>query len=157
MCVSFLLIGDFMENKWMMIALNEAKKAYKHNEVPVGAVITKNNKIISKGYNQKEKKQNVLKHAEIIVIEKACKKLKNWRLNDCTIYITLEPCMMCTGAIIHSRIKKIVYATSNPNLGFLENNSHIIKQQKIDIQKSNPTSEKISSELLKNFFMKTRK
>ena len=98
-----------MYEKIMKIALKNAKKALKHDEVPVGAVIVKNNKIISQAYNKKEKTKNVINHAEIIAISKACKKLKTWRLDDCEIYITMEPCMMCSGAIEQARIKKIIY------------------------------------------------
>jgi len=90
------------------ITINEAKKAYKKGEVPIGAIIVKDNKIISKAHNIREQKQNALFHAEILAINKACKKLKSWRLNDCTLYVTLEPCAMCAGAILNSRIKKVV-------------------------------------------------
>ena len=110
-----------MDHYYMEIALKEAKKALKHNEVPVGAVIVKNNKIISKAYNKREKARDVTKHAEIIAISKACKKLKNWRLEDCTIYITMEPCMMCCGAIEQSRISKVVYGAANENFGNVKN------------------------------------
>ena len=98
-----------MENKeyFMQEALKEAKKAYNKLEVPVGVVIVKDDKIIARAYNQKEMKNSPIKHAEIIAIEKACKKLNNWRLNDCEMYVTLEPCPMCAGAIVNSRIKKI--------------------------------------------------
>ena len=109
-----------MDQYYMKIALKEAKKALKHNEVPVGAVIVKNNKIITKAYNRKEKTNDVTKHAEIIAISKACKKLKNWRLDGCTIYITMEPCMMCCGAIEQSRISKIVYGAKNENFGNID-------------------------------------
>ena len=84
----------------MKLAMKEATKAYKNGDVPVGAVIVKNNKVIAKAHNMKEKNKSAIKHAEIIVIEKACKKVKNWHLNDCELYVTLEPCMMCCGAII---------------------------------------------------------
>ena len=119
-----------MNEYYMKIALEEAKKALKHNEVPVGVVIVKNNKIISKAHNKKEKTKNVIKHAEIIAISKACKKLKNWRLEDCEIYVTMEPCMMCSGAIQQSRIKKIIYGVKNENYGFTDNlkNIKIISQ-----------------------------
>lgn len=106
-----------MRDYYMKIALKEANKALKHGEIPVGAVIVKNNKIISKAYNKREKSKNVIKHAEILAIIKACKKLKNWRLCDCEIYVTLEPCMMCCGAIEQSRIKKIIYGCKNINNG----------------------------------------
>ena len=107
-----------MKERYMDLALKQAKKAQKHNEVPVGAIIVKNNKIISQAYNKKEKSKNVIKHAEIIAITKACKKLKNWRLDDCEIYITMEPCMMCCGAIEQARIKKIVYGVKNEKFGY---------------------------------------
>lgn len=95
--------------EFMQIALKEAKSAAKIGEIPVGAVIVKNNKIISKAFNKRETKKNVLAHAEILAINKACKKLKNWRLLGCTIYITLEPCIMCAGAILNSKIERIIY------------------------------------------------
>lgn len=141
----------------MDMAIKEAKKAYHKNEIPVGAVIIKNNKLISKGHNQKEKKHNVIKHAEIIAIEKACKKLKSWHLNECTIYISLEPCMMCTGAIVQSRIKNIVYATENPNYGYLVSNYEILKRENLNIKKANFNYHQQSSYLLKSFFKNKRK
>ena len=101
-------------------AVEEAGKALKKNEVPIGAVIVLNNKIIAKGYNKREKSQNATKHAELIAIEKACKKLHSWRLDQAEIYVTLEPCPMCAGAIANARIKKLIYAckekTSEDNL-----------------------------------------
>ena len=98
-----------MDEYYMNLALIQAKKAQKNKEVPVGAIIVKNNKIISKAYNKKEKKKNSIYHAEIIAISKACKKKKNWRLNNCSIYSTLEPCPMCASAIEQSRIKQVIY------------------------------------------------
>lgn len=95
---------------YMFIAINEAHKSLKYNDVPVGCVIVKDNKIIAKAYNEREKKQKITKHAEVIAIEKASKKLKTWHLNDCTLYTTLSPCFMCTSVILQSRIKKVIYA-----------------------------------------------
>lgn len=102
---------------FMQSALKEAKKAYNKGEVPVGAVIVKENKIISKGYNLKETKNNTVKHAEIIAIERASKAMNSWRLENCDIYVTMEPCPMCMGAIINSRIKNIYYGVSDPKSG----------------------------------------
>lgn len=93
---------------FMEEALKEAKKAYKKLEIPVGAVIVKDGKIIAKAHNLKETKNSSISHAEILAIEKANKKLNAWRLENCEMYITLEPCMMCMGAIINSRIKKYI-------------------------------------------------
>ena len=104
------------ENYWK-IALNEARKAYDKGEVPVGCVIVKNNKIIAKAHNQKEQKADCLAHAELLAIKKAQKKCQDWRLNDCDIYITLEPCVMCAGAILHARFKNVYYAASDSKWG----------------------------------------
>ena len=103
-----------MEEKWMQEALKEAKKAYDKLEIPVGAVIVKDGKIIARAHNLKETKQLVTAHAEILAIQKASKKLNNWRLIDCDLYVTLEPCEMCMGAIISSRIKNIYIGTLYP-------------------------------------------
>lgn len=98
---------DFMKE-----ALNLAEKAYKRDEVPVGAVIVYNGKIIAKAFNTREKSKDATNHAEIIAIKKACKKLRDFRLLDCEMYVTLEPCMMCLGAILNSRLKKVYYGAS---------------------------------------------
>ena len=148
-----------MNIKYMNLALKEAKKAYKHDDVPVGAVIVKNNKVISKAYNKKEKKQNATRHAEIIAIEKACKKLKTWHLDDCILYVTLEPCLMCAGAIIQSRIKKVVYATSSEKFGYIESIDCVLLNNKnnhrVEIEKGICSDE--SKSLLKKFFKQKRK
>ena len=101
----------------MQEALKEAKKAYKKLEVPVGAVITKSGEIIARAHNLKETKKDTTKHAEIIAIQKASKKLNAWRLEECEMYITLEPCTMCAGAIINSRIKKVYIGTKDNKTG----------------------------------------
>ena len=106
-----------VDTLFMESALKEAKKSLKKGEVPVGAVIVYRNKIIAKGHNLREKKQNALLHAEIVAINKACKRLKSWRLVDCTLYVTLEPCPMCAGAIINSRISGVVFGTRDPKAG----------------------------------------
>ena len=102
---------------FMKEALKEAKKALKLEEIPVGAVIVKDGKIIARGYNKKELKKDATRHAEIIAIEKASKKLDNWRLIDCEMYVTVEPCVMCAGAIISSRIKKVYIGTEDNRMG----------------------------------------
>ena len=137
-----------MNEYYMNLAIKEAKKALKYNEVPVGAVIVKEGRIISKAHNKKETKTDVTKHAEMIAISKASKKLKNWRLDNCEIYVTMEPCMMCSGAIEQSRISKIIYGTKNENYGYTENlkNIQIISQ----------VCEDICKELVQSFFKKRR-
>ena len=140
----------------MNYALKEAQKAYNKMDVPVGCVIVYNGKIIARGYNKREKDQNVIKHAEIEAIDKACKTLKSWRLNDCTIYTTLFPCPMCASAIQQSRISKLVYLndTNNKvlndislNILFNENLNHRVKIDKISLENS----------IIDDFFEKIRK
>lgn len=105
------------EEKWMKEALKEAHKAFEKDEVPIGCVIVKDDKIIARAYNKREMKQSGIAHAEILAIEKACKKLGSWRLDGCDLYVTLEPCPMCAGAIIQSRIRKVVFGASDPKGG----------------------------------------
>ena len=143
------------DERYMLEALKEAKKAYKKNEVPIGAIIVKDNKIIARSYNRKEKTQIAIQHAEILVIEKACKKLKNWRLLGCSLYVTVEPCMMCCGAIIQSRIKKIVYGTKNSNFGSVESVANLLNKNDIEI-KSGILKEKCEA-IITEFFNKKRK
>ncbi|MBQ7352440.1 MAG: nucleoside deaminase [Clostridia bacterium] len=101
----------------MRLAINEAKKAFKRDEVPVGAIIVKNDEVISKAYNTREYGKNALYHAEIKAIDKACKKLGGWRLVGCTMYVTLEPCPMCAGAIVNSRVERVVYGAPDYKAG----------------------------------------
>ena len=98
-----------MEEKFMELALKEAKKSFEDDEVPIGAVIVQNGKVIAKAHNTRNKTQNAINHAEVIAISKACKKLKSWRLDDAEIYVTLEPCPMCAGAILNARINKLYF------------------------------------------------
>ena len=109
-----------MKKEFMSRALSLAKKAFEAGEVPVGAVIVKDGKIIAEGYNMREQKQNALSHAEIECINKACEVLKSWRLDGCELYVTLEPCPMCTGAIINSRIKTVVFGAYDLKAGSMD-------------------------------------
>ncbi len=101
----------------MRAAIKEAKKAYALEEVPIGCVIVRDGKIIARGYNRRNTDKNTLAHAELTAIKKASKKCGDWRLEDCTMYVTLEPCQMCAGAIVQSRMKKVVIAAMNPKAG----------------------------------------
>lgn len=103
--------------KYMKEALEEAKKALAKDEVPIGAVIVLEDRIIARGHNLRETKMNSLKHAEIVAIDKACKKLNNFRLENCELYVTLEPCLMCSGAIVQSRIKKVYFGANDEKYG----------------------------------------
>ena len=138
--------------KYMTEAIKEAKKAIKYGDVPVGAVIVKDGKIISKAHNKRELKKDVTMHAEIIALQKACKKLKSWHLDDCEIYITVEPCTMCYGAIEQSRIKKIVYGVQNENFGYF--NKKVRKNKMIVYSKILRDD---CEKLLRDFFVKKRR
>ena len=129
-----------MNEKYMNLALIEAKKAFKHDDVPVGCVIVKDNKVIAKAYNKKENKGDAIRHAEIEAISKACKRLKTWHLEGCTLYTTMEPCMMCSGAIVQSRIGHICYGIKNESFGmsqYIKNyNKNVIVEDYILYDKS---------------------
>ncbi len=105
------------QEKFMKAALKEAQKAYVLDEVPIGCVIVKEDKIIARGYNRRNIDKNTLAHAELTAIRKASKKTGDWRLEECTMYVTLEPCQMCAGAIVQSRMKKVVIGAMNPKAG----------------------------------------
>ena len=116
----------------MKEALKEAKKAELIDEVPIGCVIVKDDKIIARGHNQRETNQSPIGHAEIIAINKASKKLKSWRLEGCDIYVTLEPCIMCSGAIIQSRISKVYYGAFDPKGGALGSSINVLEAKNIN-------------------------
>ena len=118
-----IFFGVIMKDKYINIALDEAQKAFDLNEVPVGAVIVFNGKIIAKAHNLKRSTNNIMNHAEILAIQKAINYIGDWRLNECEMYVTLEPCPMCAGAIVQSRIKKI-YIGSISNI---KSKSKVIK------------------------------
>ena len=105
------------EEKYMKMAIAQAKKAWKIDEVPIGCVIVFQDKVIARGYNRRNTDKNTLSHAELNAIRKASRKLGDWRLDDCEMYITLEPCQMCSGAIVQSRIKKVYIGCMNPKAG----------------------------------------
>lgn len=148
-----------MNEKYMLEALKEAKKANKINDIPVGAIIVYNDKIIARSHNMKNKNSSVLQHAELMAIEKASKKIGDWRLNECEIYVTLEPCPMCASAIQQARIKKLVYGASSN----IKDNSLIIKRilnnknlnHQVEVVKN--ILDKECSNLLNEFFQKLRK
>ena len=148
-----------MEEKFMREALKEAKKAYYKLEVPVGCVIVKDGKIIARGHNLKETKQDTTKHAEMIAIQKASKKLNSWRLLDCEMYVTLEPCSMCAGAIIQSRIKKIYIGTLDEKTGAVGSILNLLEDytfnHKVEVETGILKTD--CENILKEFFKELRK
>ena len=147
-------------SKFMKAAIVQAKKAYALGEVPIGCVIVKDNQIIARGYNRRSIDHNTLAHAEMIAIKKACKKLGDWRLEDCTMYITLEPCPMCAGAIVQARIKNIVIGAMNAKAGCAGSILDLMHIQRFNHQVDTLLLDgEIHEEcvkLLKNFFRELR-
>lgn len=145
-------------NEFMEMALLEAEKARRREEVPIGAVIVKSGKVIAKGFNKREKTKSALNHAEIVAIRKACKKLKDWRLEGCEIYVTLKPCPMCAGAIANARIDKVYYGADETNT-----NDNLAEQifastrlnHKVEMEKLDAYSEKCA-QMLSAFFRSKR-
>ncbi len=144
---------NFMEE-----AINQAKKAYQKNEVPIGAVIVKDGKIIAKAYNNREHTQQAINHAEIIAIKKACKKLKSWRLNDCDMYVTLEPCSMCAGAILNARINSVHIACLDETHGAVISKYNILSDGTLYHKTEVVVGEyeKQAKDLMQLFFKKLR-
>ena len=147
-----------IDEKFMKAALTEAKKAYEKDEVPVGAVIVLNNKIIARGHNLREKSNDPTMHAEISAIRKACKKNKSWRLEDATIYVTVEPCAMCAGTILWTRMKKVVYGAKDLKGGALGTSFNLYEQPNLNHypEVCGGVLEKECSSLIKNFFKQKR-
>lgn len=147
-------------SKFMKAAIVQAKKAYALGEVPIGCVIVKDDQIIARGYNRRSIDHNTLAHAEMIAIKKACKKLGDWRLEDCTMYITLEPCPMCAGAIVQARIKNIVIGAMNAKAGCAGSILDLMHIQRfnhqVDTLLLDGEIHEECVELLKNFFRELR-
>ena len=147
------------DEKYMRAAIREAKKAYALGEVPIGCVIVFEGKIIGRGYNRRIEDKNVLSHAEINAIKKACKKMGDWRLEGCTMYITLEPCQMCAGAIVQARIPKVVIGAMNPKAGCAGSVLNILQREEFNHQaeiESGVLGEECSR-MMSDFFRQLRK
>ena len=143
---------------FMKKAIKQAKKAAGINEVPIGCVIVKDGEVVAKGYNRRNTDHSTLSHAEITAIRRASKKLKDWRLEDCTLYVTLEPCQMCAGAIVQARIKRVVVGSMNPKAGCAGSVLNILQMAEFNHQVELVTGvlDEECSELLKDFFKKLR-
>ena len=150
---------DKINLEFMQEALNLAKIAYKKREVPVGAIIVRNNKIVSRAYNKREKKQNSLYHAEILARDKACTQLKAFRLDDCEMYVTLEPCPMCSGAIINARLKKVYFGGYDKNYGCAGSKYNFLQDKTFEhlVDVEGGILEEECSTLIKEFFVEIRK
>ena len=148
-----------IDRRYMRIALDQAKVAEENGDVPIGAVIVHNDTIIAKAYNQREQLQDPTAHAEIIALTQAAAALENWHLNDCTIYVTLEPCCMCAGALVLARIDRLVYGCDDPKTGAVKSLYNIVTDERLN-HRIDVTSGVLAdecSELLQNFFSTRRR
>jgi len=148
-----------MDEKFMLEALKEANKASRKGEVPVGAVVVKDGKVVGRGHNLTEKKKSALLHAEMAALGKATKKLQSWRLNDCDLYVTLEPCTMCAGAIVLSRIRGLFYGTLDPKAGAVESTARVMENPKLNhrVMVSGGILKEECSRALSEFFKEVRR
>ena len=154
-----LIMSDSNTDKFFMLrALELAQKAYEIDEIPVGAIVTYNNEIIGEGYNKSISTNDPTAHAEIEAIKKACITIRNYRLKDCNLYVTLEPCSMCAGALIHSRIKKVFFSALEPKAGSIVSNLNLFDKGFINhkIEYNYGILESNSSNLLRKFFKEKR-
>lgn len=147
-----------VQEKFMREALKQAKKAYALGEVPIGCIIVHEGKIIGRGYNRRNTDKNTLAHAEITAINKASKKIGDWRLEGCTLYVTLEPCQMCAGAIVQARIPEVVMGCMNPKAGCGGSILNILQMPQFNhqVQVTRGVLEQECSEMLKLFFSELR-
>ena len=154
-----LIIKQKTDEKFMKQALLQAKKAKEIGEVPIGCVIVQDGKVIGRGYNRRNTDKSTLSHAEITAIRKASKKLNDWRLEECTLYVTLEPCQMCAGAIVQARVKEVVIGAMNPKAGCAGSilNLFTMKQFNHQVQTTYGVCEEECSRILKQFFAGLRK
>jgi len=147
------------DEKWMKEAFEESLKAFEEGEVPIGAVVIRDNVVIGRGHNRVESLNDPTAHAEIIAISAACNTMKNWRLNGCTLYVTVEPCLMCGGAVIHSRIDRIVYGIKEPKFGSFGSVTDIFAKNKFNHEVVVEESSFLAKEtmnLMKKFFESKR-
>ena len=146
------------DEKYMKEAMKQARKAYALGEVPIGCVIVHDGKIIGRGYNRRNTDKNTLAHAEITAINKASKVIGDWRLEECTLYVTLEPCQMCEGAIVQARIPKVVMACMNPKAGCAGSILNILDMPQFNhqVEMTKGVLEEECSRMLKEFFVELR-
>ncbi len=146
------------DEKFMKAAITQARKAYAIDEVPIGCVIVQNDKIIARGYNRRNIDKNTLAHAELSAICKASKKTGDWRLEDCTMYVTLEPCQMCAGAIVQSRMKRVVIGSMNAKAGCAGSVLNLLQMQQFNhqVEITRGVREEECSQMLSQFFRELR-
>ncbi|GEO57983.1 nucleoside deaminase [Companilactobacillus bobalius] len=156
-----MIFSEEKINNYMDLALDEAKKAGERKEVPIGCIIVDNQtgEVISVGSNEREETQNAIKHAEIIAIEAACAKVGSWRLEHTSLFVTLEPCPMCAGAIINSRIEEVIFGASDPKAGSVGSINNLLAETRYNHQPEvlSGIKEQEAGDLLRNFFREIRR
>ena len=147
-----------LDEKYMKAAIAQARKASAIGDVPIGCVIVHEDRIIARGYNRRTADKTVLAHAEIIAIKKACKKIGDWRLEDCTMYVTLEPCPMCAGAIVQARIPRVVIGCMNPKAGCAGSVLNLLQEDGFNhqVEVQSGVMEEVCSQMMKDFFRELR-
>ncbi|MGO4111516.1 tRNA adenosine(34) deaminase TadA [Paenibacillus sp. YAF4_2] len=152
------MIREQEDQAWMQLAIEEANKAEQIGEVPIGAILVKDGEVVGKGYNLREINHDPTAHAEMVAIREACERLGAWRLLDCTLYVTLEPCPMCAGAIVQSRVKRVVFGTGDPKAGCAGTLMNLLQEPRFN-HETEVTSGILQAEcaaLLTNFFRNLR-
>lgn len=144
--------------KYMDLALEQAQIAYNNNEVPIGCIIVYNNEVIGKGCNLRVTKGNVLAHAEILAINEACNFMGDWRLEDCTLFVTVEPCPMCAGAILQARVKEVVFGTRNPKAGCVGSVYNLLQDGRFNhqVEVTEGVRQEECAKIMKDFFKRFR-
>ncbi|SFF35103.1 tRNA(adenine34) deaminase [Paenibacillus catalpae] len=152
------MIREQEDQAWMRLAIEEAKKAEQIGEVPIGAILVKDGEIVGRGYNLREINHDPTAHAEMVAIREACERLGAWRLLDCTLYVTLEPCPMCAGAIVQSRVKRVVYGTGDPKAGCAGTLMNLLQEPRFnhETELTSGILQTECAELLTNFFRNLR-
>lgn len=153
-----MTIERLQDEDFMREAIKEAEKAEELKEVPIGAVIVIEGKVVARAHNLRENEQNAIAHAELLAIDQACKELRSWRLEDATLYVTLEPCPMCAGAIMLSRVKRVVYGAADPKGGCAGTLMNLLEDERFNHQSEviSGVLEKECGQILSNFFRKIR-
>ena len=147
-----------LDQKYMQMALAEARKAYQRAEVPIGAVVVCDDRVVGRGFNLREQTQDPTSHAEIIALKEAAKEQASWRLENCQLYVTLEPCPMCAGAILQSRLKRLVYAADDPKAGAVKSLYQLLGDNRFNhqVEVVSGVMEAEAAQLLKDFFRELR-
>lgn len=152
------MLTEQQKRTFMIAAIEEAKMAETVGEVPIGAVVVHDGQIIGRGHNMRERFQDVTYHAEMLAITEACEALHSWRLEDCQLFVTLEPCMMCSGAIVNARLEAVYYAAKDPKAGTVDSLYHLLNDDRFNhqVRVESGLMEEACSQLLKQFFRAIR-